>query len=262
MLTERRRIRWVLFGLFIVITIIGFFYSPWEKDMETAFIQLMHIDNIIDNVLIKLFLYGIVDWVELLAYSLYEMGVVGEQLPGDWGLLTFAIPMLCIFIFIVYQFIMLYIGEEYQDDSDEVLWQCIDGYFIGSIASYIICLIMHCVIHYGISNGIYFLYTEHKLIASICSCVFVILGIWTVISIMPLLFGYVLVISVPLIIWALLSAIPIIGVLINSLLGAVIFLPAEAFMIYYVWPKYISDYVLRAVLWIALAPVNFLKDRI
>ena len=262
-----QRVTWkelILVLTFVIITIAGFIYSPWEKD--STFVLERILDNgkaandIIQNFFFKLFFYGILDWVEMMAYGMYEIVAMGDVYTGDWGLLGFAAIDICLIAFLIFKVLVNYIEEEFWDE--DVNWKmCIKRYMFESAITYVFCLVLHSFINYGIMKAVYWLYEKHQLIAAFLSCIFVLFGFWMIISVYTLMMSYVIVIIIPILIWILLTIIPGIGILFNSILGVIVFIFFEIYMIFYVWNKVFTDKALSLSVRVALFPARFVYDR-
>lgn len=82
-----------------------------------------------------------------------------------------------------------------------------------------------------------------------------------IISVYTLMMSYVIVIIIPILIWILLTIIPGIGILFNSILGVIVFIFFEIYMIFYVWNKVFADKALSLSVRVALFPARFVYDR-
>ena len=215
---------------------------------------------IFDGFFFKLFFYGILDWVEMMAYGMYEIVAMGDVYTGDWGLLGFAAIDICLIAFLIFKVLVNYIEEEFLDE--DVNWKmCIKRYMFESAITYVFCLVLHSFINYGIMKAVYWLYEKHQLIATFLSCIFVLFGLWMIISVYTLMMSYVIVIIIPILIWILLTIIPGIGILFNSILGVIVFIFFEIYMIFYVWNKVFADKALSLSVRVALFPARFVYDR-
>ena len=262
-----QRVTWeelILVIIFVIITIAGFIYSPWEKDsafvIESLFDNGKAVNDIIQNFFFKFFFHGILDWVEMMAYGMYEIVAMGEAYTGDWSLLGFVALDICLVAFLIFKVLVNYIEEELLDE--DVSWKmCIKRYMFESAITYVFCLILHSFINYGVMKAVYWLYEKHQIIAAFLSYIFVLFGFWMVISVYILMMSYAIVIIIPLLLWLLLTIIPGIGALFNSILGAIAFIFLEIYMIFYVWNKVFADKALSLSDRVALFPARFVYDR-
>ena len=262
-----QRVTWeelILVLMFVIITIVGFIYSPWEEDSALVLERMLGngkaVNDIIQNFFFKFFFYGILDWIEMMTYGMYEVVAMGEVYTGDWGLLGFAAIDICLVAFLIFKIGVNYIGEEFLDE--DVSWKmCIKRYMLESTITYVFCLILHSLINYGIMKAVYWLYEKHQLIAAFLSCFLVLFGFWMLISVYTLMMSYVIVIIIPVLIMMLLTMIPGIGALFNSILGVIVFTFSEIYMIFYVWNKVFADKALSLSVRVAMFPARFVYDR-
>ena len=250
--------------IFIVIMIASFIYSPWENDSAIVISSMLdngdEINNITKNFFVKCLGYGKFDWIEMIAYGIYEIVTMSKIYEGEWGLLGFFAVDVCLAAFLVFKVLVNYLEEEFFD-TDEGWKLCIKRYMFESIITYVFCLSLHFVINYGIMTAIYWLYENCQLVAAILCYILPLIGFWMMLAIGILMMSYAVVIIIPALLLVLLIMIPGIGILFNSILGVIIFAILEIFMIFYVWNKWFADKAISISIRIALFPARFIYER-
>lgn len=141
----------ILMMIFLIITIVGFIYSPWEKNSEFVMEKLFDDDNviinIIENAFVKIFFYGILDWIGMMAYGTYEMMVIGSTYDGGGGILGFPVLGICFAGLLVFKIWVNHFEKEFFDT--DVIWKlCIGRYMLERVMSYIFCLGLYLFILY------------------------------------------------------------------------------------------------------------------
>lgn len=246
----------VLLVVYIGITVVAMFYDPWGNVSDESAVSIGF--NLIEQVtedytgttkilctwFAKFLMSGIMEWVNIFAVGVsslvYNIG------GGNW--MDVSPLMLTSFIsFIVCQFFMIYINDEVYDNNNDII-SCIDMFFIENIVSYLFYLANYLITHLLLERFLSWLQHSHRVICGVAVVILIILEVVLGITFFVLYLLYGLVMGVPIFALLLLSLIPGIGFFVNSILGVVLLLAGEFFMIYYVWRNFVSVFIFEKIM--------------